>query len=239
MTDKKMVSVVIPALNEAEGIGECLESIPREELGKMGYDVEIVVVDGESTDGTRGIAESHGARVLIEPRKGYGRAYKTGFAEARGDVIVTGDADTTYPFGRMDELVALLDREGLDFISTNRFADPDPGAFSLKHRVGNWVLSTTSKLLFLVPFKDSQSGMWVFRRTILDDVELTADGMPYSEEIKIEAFRHPEVVAREVPIPFHARVGDVKLSSWRDGFRNLLFLFRKRFGLHRDGSEES
>lgn len=191
----------------------------------------MIVVDGESTDGTREIARERGARVVVEPRPGYGRAYKTGFAAADGEIVVTGDADTTYPLDTTHNLVQLLEDEDLDFITTNRFADMKEGAMRPKHRLGNWVLSATARTLFWVPVRDSQSGMWVFRRAVLDHLDLTADGMPYSEEIKIEAFRHPDVEAREVPIQYRPRVGEVKLSSTRDGLRNLAFLFQKRFGL--------
>jgi glycosyltransferase involved in cell wall biosynthesis len=232
---------VIPALNEAEGIGPTLDSLPEEELEDLGYNLEKVVVDGESTDGTRDIARDHGARVVVEPRPGYGRAYKTGFQAAEGEVLVTGDADTTYPLETTHELLQRLEDGDLDFITTNRFADLQEGAMRPKHRLGNWVLSATARLLFFISVRDSQSGMWVFRSAILDDLELTADGMPYSEEIKIEAFRHPDVEAVEVPIQYRPRVGEVKISSTQDGFRNLVFLFQKRFGLleppHEDEAE--
>ena len=225
-----LLSVVIPAMNEEAGIGQVLEAVPKERLKQMGYDVELVVVDGESVDRTREIAEARGARVIIEPRKGYGRAYKTGFERAKGEIIVTGDADTTYPFEKIPELVATLERERLDFITTNRFGELAEGAMSAKHRFVNWVLTMTSRVLFLVRIEDSQSGMWVFRRSALDRIRLTSDGMPLSEEIKIEAFTRG-LRAKELPIRYRARVGEVKLNSFRDGWRNLSFLFKKRLGL--------
>ena len=224
------LSIVIPAMNEEEGIGEVLDEIPRKDLEEMGYPVEIIVVDGESVDRTRDIATEKGARVVIEPRKGYGRAYKTGFDMARGELIATGDADTTYPFAKLPEMIKQFEREQLDFLTTNRFGKLQPGAMSAKHKLGNWVLSTSSRVLFLVDVKDSQSGMWIFKRSILPKLRLTSDGMPLSEEIKIEAFSKG-LKAKEIPIEYRVRVGDVKLSSWKDGWRNLQFLFKKRFGL--------
>ena len=227
------LSIVIPAMNEEEGIGEVLDEIPRKELEDMGYSLEIVVVDGESVDRTRDIAVEKGARVIVEPRKGYGRAYKTGFDAARGEIIATGDADTTYPFDKLPEMLKLFEREKLDFLTTNRFGKLQPGAMSAKHKLGNWVLSTTGRVLFMVDVKDSQSGMWIFRREVLSRFRLTSDGMPLSEEIKIEAFSRARdgLRAKEIPIEYRIRVGDVKLSSWKDGWRNLQFLFKKRFGL--------
>jgi hypothetical protein len=84
-------------------------------------------------------------------------------------------------------------------------------------------------ILFGHTVSDSQSGMWVFKRSILPLLELESNGMALSEEIKIEAFAHPHIHARELPIYYRARVGDSKLDVWQDGFRNLLFLFRKRW----------
>jgi glycosyltransferase involved in cell wall biosynthesis len=226
----RSVCFVIPTLNEEEAMRPTLETVPVEELEDEGFEVDVLIVDGDSGDRTREIARDWGAEVVVESRPGYGRAYKTGFAETDADVIVTGDADATYPFELAPDLIRRLDDEDLDFVTTNRMAEMEEGAMSPKHRLGNWVLSTSCKVLFGTPFEDSQSGMWVFRSEVLDRIEITDDGMPMSEEIKIEAFRHPAVAATEVPIPYRTRIGDVKLESWNDGFRNLSFLFKKRFG---------
>jgi len=225
------LSIVIPAMNEEEGIGETLDIIPLKALAEMGYPTEIIVVDGESVDRTRDIAREKGARVVIEPRKGYGRAYKTGFEHATGEIIATGDADTTYPFDKLPEYLKLFEREQLDFLTGNRLADLRPGVMRPMHKVGNWALSTTGRVLFMARIKDSQSGMWIFKRSILPRLKITSDGMPMSEEIKIEAFTQKDLKCREVPIEYRVRVGDVKLSSWKDGWRNMRFLFQKRFGI--------
>ncbi|MBI4392816.1 MAG: glycosyltransferase family 2 protein [Euryarchaeota archaeon] len=229
----KLLSVVIPALNEEEGIGEVLDEIPRKELEGLGYETEVIVVDGESRDRTRDIAKSKAARVIVEPRRGYGRAYLTGFEFAKGDVIATGDADRTYPFNDLPRLVKLLDDEGLDFITTNRLAHLEKGAMSTRNKFGNWMLSACTRVLFLCNIRDSQSGMWVFRRGILGSITLTAEGMPLSEEIKIEAFKNPKLKAKEVPIHYRVRAGQVKLNSLKDGYANMLFLVKKRLGLLR------
>ncbi len=216
------VSVIIPTINEAEGIGKVLDGIPPMQ------GLEVLVVDGNSTDGTQQIAEGRGARVITEPRKGYGRAYRTGFDQAQGTFIATLDGDCTYPAERIPALIAQLEAEHLDFITGDRLAQLRPEAMSGKHRLGNWLLSTTMRVLHRVKVHDSQSGMWVFRRSILARIELTADGMPLSEEIKIECFKRPGIAAKEVPIDYRIREGEVKLASWADGKRNLLFLFSKR-----------
>ena len=84
-------------------------------------------------------------------------------------------------------------------------------------------------LLFFRWVRDSQSGMWVFRRSILKDMKLESDGMAFSEEIKIEVIRHPRLRFGAISILFSQRLGEVKLNPWRDGFRNLWFLVKKRF----------
>ncbi|MCD6370039.1 MAG: glycosyltransferase family 2 protein [Thermoplasmata archaeon] len=217
------ISVIIPTLNEEESIGLVLDKIPRDPR----YEWEIIIVDGDSKDRTREIAEEKGAKVIVEKRKGYGRAYKTGFDAATGDIIVTMDGDDTYPAEKVVELVEHLLTNNLDFVSCERFSLMKKGAMSLTHKVGNKILTWSTRLLFGVKIKDSQSGMWVFRREILKDLKLTSDGMPFSEEIKIEAWR--KFKCEEVPIEYRERKGEVKLNTWKDGFRNLIFLFKKKF----------
>lgn len=190
-----------------------------------------MLVDGDSKDRTREIATKKGAVVIIEKRKGYGRAYKTGFAQATGDIIVTGDADATYPFNRIHEYIQLLFDTKLDFITTDRFAELKHGSMTLKHRFGNLVLAVTLNVLFVTSIKDSQSGMWIFRRAALEKIqplETFNDGMPFSEELKIEMFTTRGLKAREIPSTLYAREGQVKLESFKDGIKNLKFLFKKR-----------
>ena len=219
-----MITVIIPTLNEEKAIGQVIESIPgREEM-------EILIVDGLSTDRTVQIAEEKGARVVLEKRKGYGRAYKTGFAEAKGDIIATLDGDLTYPAEQIPELVKMLEDKQLDFISCDRLSKLDKKAMNGTHRLGNWVLKVATNILFGMKIADSQTGMWIFRKEVIGKINLTSDGMPLSEEIKIEVFKHPDIKALEIPVDYRIREGDIKLNTWGDGKKNLMFLFKKRFG---------
>jgi dolichol-phosphate hexosyltransferase len=225
------LSIVIPTMNEEGSIGLVIDDIKGSVPSAM--DFEIMIIDTSSKDRTREIASSKGARVIDEPRRGYGRAYKTGFENAKGEFVATLDADRTYPAGRIAELVGMLESENLDFITTNRFAEMQPGAMNFTHKLGNKILAISARLLFRVKLRDSQSGMWVFRRSALPKLDITSDGMSMSEEIKIEAFK--KLRAREVPIIYSPRIGEVKLNTWRDGKNNLKFLFKKRFGRTRSG----
>ncbi|HEY6239107.1 MAG TPA: glycosyltransferase family 2 protein [Thermoplasmata archaeon] len=241
-------SLVVPTLNEAESIGHVLERFRvAAELGNQRsfasdpIQWEYLVVDGASTDGTARIAESFGARVIAEPRPGYGRAYRTGFEQAKGEVVATVDGDATYPVEEVPALVRRLFDRGLDFITCNRLAHLDPRSMTTEHRLGNWVLNSFVRVAFAhylreaggVTLQDSQSGMWVFRRAVLDRVRLTQDGMPFSEELKLEVILNG-LKFEEVPIAYAERWGAPKLSSWRDGRRNMLFLFQKRLDVARN-----
>lgn len=224
------VTILLPTLNEEGGVGPTLDAIDRAAFAAQGWDLEVLVVDGASTDRTKEVAEAKGARVLVEPRRGYGRAYKTGLAAATGDVIVTGDADGTYPFDQAQDFVRHLLRHGRDFLSGDRYGRLEPGAMSGKHRFGNWVLSATARVLFGLGLRDSQSGMWVIRRSALPklDVDSLADGMAFSQEIKIRAIRRLGGRFEEIPATLRPRIGEPVLSSWRDGLGNLRRLFALR-----------
>ncbi|RLF33058.1 MAG: glycosyltransferase family 2 protein, partial [Thermoplasmata archaeon] len=202
------MSIVIPTINEEKGIGKTLDMINKEYLKKNKWELEIIIVDGDSKDKTREIAKKKGAKIILEKRKGYGRAYKTGLPKATGDIIVTGDGDATYPFERIHLYIKQLIDEDLDFITTDRFAELRHGSMSIKHFFGNLILNLTLRVLFFVKIRDSQSGMWIFRKSALDKVQPLEDfddGMPFSEEIKIEMFTNREIRSKEIPSALYSR----------------------------------
>jgi glycosyltransferase involved in cell wall biosynthesis len=218
------ITVVIPCLNEEEGIKEVLGEVPS-------FVDEVIVVDNGSTDQTAAVAREMGAHVVTELSRGYGRAYKSGFSRATGDLIVTLDGDHSYPVDALSYLLEAFMHCRVGFLSASRLPVLTDSAMSWKHKIGNRILSFTMSVLFLRWVHDSQSGMWVFRRDALSRMKLTSDGMPFSEEIKIEAIKNRDVGFREIFISYSQRVGEKKLRPWRDGFHNLAFLFRKRLGL--------
>ncbi|MBN2098059.1 MAG: glycosyltransferase family 2 protein [Dehalococcoidia bacterium] len=226
MADRKL-TIVIPALNEELGIEKTVRAIPTAEIDKIGYRTQILVVDNGSDDRTAELAARSGAEVVPEPSRGYGTALKKGFAAADGDVIVTADADATYPLEDIPRLVQILDSANLEFITTNRFAFLQGAAMSNRNRIGNAILSWTMRLLFRLRIEDSQSGMWVFRREILQNLKLTSN-TPLSQEIKIEACHFARCRWREVPILYHPRSGKAKLGGWKVGTGNLIHLVKKR-----------
>jgi hypothetical protein len=220
------ITVIIPCLNEEQGIEQVLRPMPA-------FIDEVIVVDNGSTDNTSKVAASLGAKVIREEVRGYGRAYKRGFAQATGDVVITLDGDHSYPVDAISYLLEAFLHLEADFLNASRFPVRDRQAMSFKHKFGNLVLSLAMSILYLRWVRDSQSGMWVVRRSILDRMDLTSDGMAFSEEIKIEALKNPRVRFREISIQYSSRLGEIKLNPWRDGFHNLFFLARKRFARKR------
>jgi glycosyltransferase involved in cell wall biosynthesis len=223
----KKVTIVIPALNEELGIEKTIRAVPTAEIDKIGYQTQVLVVDNGSDDSTAELAARAGAQVVSELDRGYGTALKKGFAAAGGDVIVTADADATYPLEDIPRLVQILDSESLDFITTDRFASMQREAMSVRNRIGNAILSWTMRLLFRLRIHDSQSGMWVFRREILKNLKLSSN-TPLSQEIKIEACHFAHCPWREVPIQYRPRSGRAKLGGWKVGTGNLIHLIKKR-----------
>ena len=226
----KEISIVIPALNERDGIDKTIQSIPKAKLEAMGYKIQVVVVDNGSSDGTGELARKAGAEVVLESRRGYGRAHKAGFASATGDIIATIDADATYPVDDIPRLVAILEQEGLDFLTTNRFALMHNGAMSFRNKTGNAILSLLVRSLFWINMRDPESGMWVFRRELLGKLKLGSDSWPFSHELKLEACYYSGCPWKEVPIQYRARYGQSKLSrAWQVGFDDFCHIIKKRF----------
>ncbi len=235
-------SVVIPTLNEAEGLPRTLEAFYRAAslanrtlFLRDPVEWEVLVIDGASTDGTPEIARRLGARVVNEPRKGYGRAYRTGFDRVQGEYVATLDGDGTYPADKIPWMLLHLIHHDRDFLTGDRLTYLEEKAMTTEHRIGNLALNLTFRVLFHTCLKsaparalvDSQSGLWVFRRSILPKLRLTQDGMAFSEELKLEVLLRGFRL-EEIPIHYTERWGRPKLSSWRDGYRNLTYLFQKR-----------
>ncbi|BEP13632.1 hypothetical protein acdb102_19430 [Acidothermaceae bacterium B102] len=232
----RLVSIVIPALNEAGNIPTVLAAVPHGELARAGWRVEIIVVDNGSADGTAAIARAHGAEVIVQPVRGYGNAYKVGIANSQGEVIVTGDADNTYPFHDLARLLATFENEEIDFMSTDRLHRLNKATMKRSHFAGNYGLSFVSRVMFRSPFRDSQSGMWLFRRHVWDAIDVRSGGMAFSQEIKHEAFFR-KFRCLEVPIDYGMRGGEVKLNALRDGLRNAAQIIHHRSRLTRPSAK--
>ena len=216
------VSVVIPCLNEAESIEACVGAA-RKALDRGDYRGEVLVVDNGSTDGSGELAAAAGARVVVEPRRGYGNAYLAGLAAARGRYIVMLDADMTYDAGELPRFVAALE-DGGDMVLGDRMEGIQPGAMPWLHRrVGNPVLTGLLNRLFGTEVNDAHCGMRAVRREVLPRLALRTSGMELASEMVIRAAK-AGLDIRQFPIEYHPRQGESKLSTWSDGWRHLRFL---------------
>jgi glycosyltransferase involved in cell wall biosynthesis len=216
------ISVVIPCLNEADNIEACVRAA-RAALEENGIRGEVVVADNASEDDSAEIARAAGARVVYEPRRGYGSAYLAGFAAARGRYIVMGDADLTYDFREIPRFVEKLD-DGAELVMGDRMDNIHPGAMPWLHRyVGNPVLTGILNVFFRTGVKDAHCGMRALRRDVLPRLDLRTEGMEFASEMVIRASKE-KLDIRQFPIEYHPRGGESKLSSFRDGWRHLRFL---------------
>jgi glycosyltransferase involved in cell wall biosynthesis len=217
-----LVSVVIPCLNEAASIERCV-LLAREVLVDHEIPGEVVVVDNGSTDGSAELAAGAGARVVHEQRRGYGSAYLAGFQAARGTYIVMADADLTYDFNDIPRFVERLE-DGAELVMGDRMDNIKPGAMPWLHRyVGNPVLTGTLNLFFRTGVKDAHCGMRALRRDVLPRLDLQTTGMEFASEMVIRASKE-NLAIDQIPIEYHPREGESKLSSFRDGWRHLRFL---------------
>jgi glycosyltransferase involved in cell wall biosynthesis len=215
------VSVVIPCFNEEHGIAAVLKGMPD-------YVDQVIVVDNNSTDETGRIALELGAEVVFETKKGYGNAYQAGLPKATGDIVATADGDGTYPTNSIGPMIDFMLDKGYDFISASRFPLRNRDSMRFRNVLGNMILTWTTRVLWFRWMADSQSGMWVFKRSVLDRIKPTSEGMPFSEEIKLLVIDSPRLRLGEYHIDYHERIGETKLFAWKDGVSNLLYLFQLR-----------
>lgn len=218
------ISVVIPCLNEVQSVGKCVEKALRG-IEKTGLTGEVVVVDNASTDGSADAARAAGARVVHEPRRGYGSAYLRGFSAARGRYFVMGDADETYDFEDIPRFIEPLHEDRVDMVMGTRLeGEILPGAMPWSHRwIGNPILSGMLKILFQTSISDSHCGMRSFSRKAYEAMGLRTTGMEFASEIVVNALRAKLRIA-EIPITYYPREGESKLQGFRDAWRHVRFM---------------
>lgn len=217
------VSVVMPCLNEEEGVGICIKKI-KEVFAAHNIHGEIIVADNGSTDRSIQVAESLGARVFSEPLKGYGAAYLCGLRQACGKYIVIGDSDDSYDFHDIPRFIEELKR-GCDFVIGSRFlGEMQRGAMSWSHRhIGNPILSGMTRLFFMTKLSDIHCGMRAFTRAAYEKMELVTTGMEFATEMVVAALRNSLSIC-EVPINYRVRAGESKLMPLADAWRHIRFM---------------
>lgn len=211
--------VVMPTLNEAESIARAMDAV---RLALNGVTFDILVVDGHSQDGTDKIASEKGAKVIYQKNRGYGDALRTGFLYVRRNLdakaIVMMDADSTYDPWDIPKLIEPISIDMADMVVGNRFAKLEKGAMSLTNKIGNRILSWVARLTMRIPVHDTQCGLRAFRTRLVDEMTLSADGMPFATEMIADAYSAKARIM-ELPVWYRPRQGKTKLNPLRDGLR--------------------
>ncbi|MCS7151754.1 MAG: glycosyltransferase family 2 protein [Endomicrobia bacterium] len=220
----KLVSVVLPCLNEENSIGICINKI-IETFKNYNINGEIIVVDNGSTDNSVNIVKQYSTvKLLFEQQKGYGAALRKGIENAEGKYIIMGDADNTYDFYEIPKFIAKLD-EGYDLVMGSRFKGKIlKGAMSWSHRyIGNPILTGMLRLFFGGNVSDAHCGLRAFTKEAYKKMNLKTTGMEFASEMVIHALKE-KLKITEIPITYHPRIGESKLSSFRDAWRHIRFM---------------
>jgi dolichol-phosphate mannosyltransferase len=222
MSKVNMVSVVIPTLNEAGTIGHTIKLLKKE----VRYPHEIIVVDGNSTDETQEIVRNANCKLIIEPKRGYGVALKTGIKHAKGDVVVIVDGDGTYELKDVNKLIDALIRENAELCLGARMNGLYDKSMDITNYVGNRIITFAFNLLYKQKLIDSQSGFRVIKRSVLKKVELFEGDMAFATEMLVKFVKRGFKIV-EVSTSYKPRTyGKSKLKRIKAGLEIFKVLIR-------------
>lgn len=220
------IVIVIPALNEENGIGLVLDRVNK---AMEPYSHRVLVVDGNSSDGTIRIAKDRGALVIFQSNKGYGEALRTGFTYAceslKADIVVMLDADGTYDPHDIPALLRCILENRSDMVVGNRLQQLTDGTMPFINVVGNRILSLTARIVLQLDVSDTQCGLRALHASLIRRVRIESDGMSFAIEMLARAKQAGARIS-EVPISYWPRYGNSKLNRFRDGFDILRTILR-------------
>ena len=222
------LSILLPALNEEDGVADVLNRIPRLTLQQRGYAYSVHLLDGGSTDQTRAVAKRLGAEVFIQSGNGKGSAFREFVPKIRDQYVVLLDSDGTYPPEVIPDIVGKLGAGSPVVLGSRLRGSINDGAMSMANRIGNRVLSWLASFLFATPISDVCSGMWGFVSDRLKSLGLTATGFELEADLFAECALKG-IPITEVPIRYDRRIGEAKLHL-HEGVRIALALLKKRIG---------
>jgi glycosyltransferase involved in cell wall biosynthesis len=223
MTSKvELVSVVIPTLNEAGTIKAAIDTIDKYVM----YPKEIIIVDSNSTDGTIEIVkDTNRCRLIIEPRRGYGIALRTGIKNAKGNIIIMVDADGTYEFKHIDLLINRMLEKDADMVLATRMYDPNK-AMGFLNFLGNKVITLTYDFFYSQFLSDSQSGFRAISHEAINNVKLKETDMAFATEMLIQFAREGYNMV-EIPTTYKPRTyGITKLKPFKSGIEIFTTIFK-------------
>ena len=225
--ENRTICVILPTLNEEPTIGKVIDEIPRAALTDEGYRVEVVVVDGNSSDRTVEIAQSRGVRVIIEPRRGKGRAMRTGFDAVNADYVFMLDADYTYPATYIPEMLKLLQKYPV-VVGSRLRGKREAGSMRRFNTIGNYLLTGLANILYFTWISDLCTGYWGFRGEVIRSINLTSSGFQLEAEL-LTQLRKKGYKIGEIPVEYRCREGKAKLSGLKDGLGIARLLIVRRF----------
>jgi dolichol-phosphate mannosyltransferase len=214
-----LISVILPALDEEMTIGSVIDGLPEKQLRKDGYDLDVMVVDGHSTDNTQKIALEKGARLILQNGRGKGLGVKAAFSAAKGKYVFMMDADDTYPSNHILQMLPLLESREYDVVLGSRLSgNIMPGAMSGLNLLGNKFLTSTANILFPNGHKVSDlcTGMWGFQDDVIQQLNLEAKHFDVEAEMYAKCVKMGYKIG-EVPIDYRKRIAPSKLSSVKHG----------------------
>ena len=222
MTTKvEMVSVIIPTLNEAGNIKEALDTIEN----KLAYPKEIIVVDGNSTDGTLEIVKDSNCRLIIEPRRGYGLALRTGMKHAKGDVVVMVDGDGTYEIEKINHLLERMMETDAEMCMATRMYD-ERKAMGLRNFIGNKIITFCFNMLYKQNISDTQSGFRAISLSAIEKVNFQETDMAFATEMLVK-FAKKGFKMVEYPTEYRLRkYGKPKLRPFQSAIEILATMLK-------------
>lgn len=226
------VTILMPCRNEETTVAVCT-TLALAWIARRNLTGEVIVVDNASTDASATNARTAGARVISEPRIGYGNALRTGIHAARGRTVIMADADNTYDLTNLDALYDPIAQTGAhDIVVGNRFTQPPSReAMSRLHRAGNWALSLLTRTLTGTPVHDVHCGLRSFNRATMTDLGTWSTGMEFATHMLTHAHQQQLRIA-QTPVTLQppAPGRHSKLRPLRDGLRHLVAITREGLG---------
>lgn len=236
----KKVSFILPTLNERKGLEKTLPRIPVDKLSSMDHEVEVIISDGGSTDGTTDI-ERESYMQMVTEKGGYGVGVINGLKYANGDVIIVSDADDTYPLEYSDKFLKIMKEKNIDYLITDRLSNGEREAFPSPHLVGNKLLNLLFFFIFGCRFSDSQSGLLIFKKSLVDESKLPlfGDHFSFNSALKYHLLKRSQNPAK-IPIPYRRRIsGQTKQQWYKTGSEILFDWLKTRFLLFLSSKEIS